>query len=204
MYNHGEYCFKATRFVVTYLQHVLASRQKIAHNYSWALKVFLLHSNTVAINFKIYIQRFIRSKTILISVLDWSMMETESAMEIKNDTSYLCIGNGELSFSCQKLLNFAQPLPPLSVINTMLSLSKLLAILTFLSRVSYRDIFSAKVLLCCHVPGCHEGALLDTVSRSRCEPHASNPKLRFAYYTPKPPNPWQLESGLTLQSLVFH
>lgn len=68
--------------------------------------------------------------------------------------------------------------------NTMLSLSKLLATVTFLSRLSYWDIFSTKVLLSCHVPGCHESALLDTVSRSRCEPHASNPKLRFAYCTP--------------------
>lgn len=104
-------------------------------------------------------------------------------MEIKNDTSYLCIGSEELSSLRQKLLNFAQPLF-LCVINTMVSLSKLLATLIFLSRVTYRDIFSAKVLLSCHVPGCPESALLDTVSRSRCEPHASNTKLRFAYYTP--------------------
>lgn len=82
-----------------------------------------------------------------------------------------------------KVVKLCSTSPLMSVINTTLSLSRLLATLTFLSRVSYRDIFSAKVLLCCHVPGCHEGALLDTVSRSRCEPHASNPKLRFAYYT---------------------
>ncbi len=50
------------------------------------------------------------SKTILISVLDWSVMEVQSVMEITSDTSYLCIGSRELSSSCQKLLNFAQPL----------------------------------------------------------------------------------------------
>lgn len=47
------------------------------------------------------------SKTILISVL---VIEIESAMEIQNDTSYLCIGSRELTSSSQKLLNFAQPL----------------------------------------------------------------------------------------------
>lgn len=80
--------------------------------------------------------------------------------------------------------NVAQPL---SIINTMLSLSILHATLTFLSQMSYRDLFSAKTLLCCHVPGCHESALLDTVSRSRWGPHASNPELRFAYYTQDQP-----------------
>lgn len=124
------------------------------------------------------------SKTI-ISVLDGSVMVKQSDMEIKNETSYLCIGSEEITSSpSQKVVKLCTTSPPLSVINTMLSLSKLPATLIFLSRVSYRDIFSVKVLLCCHVPGCHESALLDTVSRSRCEPHASNPKLRSAYYIP--------------------
>lgn len=35
--------------------------------------------------------------TVLISVLDGRAMEIESVMEIKNDTSYLCVGSGELS-----------------------------------------------------------------------------------------------------------
>lgn len=75
-----------------------------------------------------------------------------------------------------KVVKLCTTSPPLSVINTMLSLSKLLATLAFLPRLSYWDIFSAKVLCWCHVPGCHESTLLDTVSRSRCEPHAFNPK----------------------------
>lgn len=35
------------------------------------------------------------SKTILISGLDGRVMEVESVMEIKSDTSNLCIGSGE-------------------------------------------------------------------------------------------------------------
>lgn len=51
------------------------------------------------------------SKTI-ISVLDGSVMVKQSDMEIKkNETSYLCIGSGEITSSpSQKSLNFAQPL----------------------------------------------------------------------------------------------
>lgn len=103
-----------------------------------------------------------------------------------------------------KVVKLCTTSPPLSLINTMLNLSKSLATLTFLSRMSYRDIFSAKGLLCCHVPGCHESALLDTVSRSRCEPHASNPKLRLAYYTPNhlTLNNWELGLTLSLWSFI--
>lgn len=103
-------------------------------------------------------------------------------------TPHISVVAVELSLLMPKVVKLCTTSPPLSVIHTMLSLSKLLATLAFLSRVSYRDIFSAKVSLCCHVPGCHESTLLDTVSRSRCEPHASNPELRFAYYTPNQPN----------------
>lgn len=44
--------------------------------------------------------------------------------------------------------------------------------------------FSLKELCCCHVPGCLESVPLDTVSRSRCGPHASNPNWCSAYYIP--------------------
>lgn len=44
--------------------------------------------------------------------------------------------------------------------------------------------FSLKELCSCHVPGCLESVPLDTVSRSRCGPHASNPNWCSAYYIP--------------------
>lgn len=43
---------------------------------------------------------------------------------------------------------------------------------------TYISFMSVRIGLCCHVPGCHESTRLDTVSRSRCEPHAFNPKNR--------------------------
>lgn len=115
-------------------------------------------------------------------------------MKIKNDTSYLFKWQQWCLFSpSQEPLNFPQPLFSsvyckynvwLLFSKISLGLSRLFATRTFLLRVSYEDVFSMMVFLFCHVPGCHERALLDTVSRSRCEPHASNPGLRFAYYTP--------------------
>lgn len=74
---------------------------------------------------------------ILINVLDGC------TMKINNDTAYLCISSGNLSFM-PEVVKLCATFPPLCVINTMLSLSKLLATLTFLSQVRYRAIFFCK------------------------------------------------------------
>lgn len=64
-----------------------------------------------------------------------------------------------------------------------------------------------KDLPCCHAPGCLESVPLDTVSRSRCGPHASNPNCCSAYYIP---NRWTLRwNHISLQSwgalkVIFH
>lgn len=112
------------------------------------------------------------SETILISVL---VLERESGAVLQQ---YWIIFTGS-----QKLLNFAQPILLCLLWTQRRACQSCSPHLHFFSRVSYRDIFSTQVLLCCHVPGCHERALLDTVSRSRCEPHASNPELRSCLAT---------------------
>lgn len=67
------------------------------------------------------------------------MIEAESVTVIKYGTSYLCVGSSELSPLVPKVVKLCTTSPPPSVpsvLNTILSLSKLLATLTFLSRVS--------------------------------------------------------------------
>ena len=136
--------------------------------------------HTVAINFDRCIQRFIWSRGPLQSAC-WM----ESVTEIKIDTSYLCIGSRELP-SKPEVVKLCTTSPPPSITNNNAKLVKTARHTTHFFHDWVTGTFSPlKVfLLCCHVPGCHESALLDTLSRSRCEPHASNPELRSAYYTP--------------------
>lgn len=139
--------------------------------------------HTVAINFDRCIQRFIWSRGPLESAC-WM----ESVTVIKSDTSHLCIGSGELPSSKPKVVKLCTTSPPPSATNNNAKLVKTARHTTHFFHDWVTGTFSPLkfffFLLCCHVPGCHKSALLDTLSRSRCEPHASNPELRSAHYTP--------------------
>lgn len=183
MCQHGNMCFIFKRFVIVDLQK---------SNCTKLFTYIVPHSVTVYnIPYAVNATWRQEKRNTLVSVLDRNTMDIACQLKSKRHLISQYLQWKDLLLM-PKVVKLCTTLPALSVINTMLSLSKVLATLTFLSRVSYWDIFSAMVLLCCHVPGCHEGTLLATVSRSRCETHASNPKLLH----PKSPDPQQLKSRL--------
>lgn len=105
-------------------------------------------------------------------------------------------------------LNLAQPPLRFYAWYTIICLSKLLSRLTWISRLSYQDIFR-QVLCCCHVPGCHE---VDIVTRTRCELHAANLMSCFCIQNPAPKLPilnwWNrvshthIQTGVSVASLL--
>lgn len=134
---------------------------------------------------------------------EWTPTPFYERLRPTNHPQWMPLNETQIRFSSNQPSFGPGPTPPALFDDA--PLLKMSDTLSFSLRGSCRHIFSLKDLRCCHVPGCLKRAPLDTLSRSRCGPHASNPDCCSAYYIPKQRtlnwNHISLQSGVTLKEI---